>query len=125
MAHSSGNWTWREAGGFIRVEGPLGTLAIVFTESRTPNGGRTGVIDDEGEANARLMAAAPSMASALRDLVDGVGLPVELASLSDSALVTFSCSAGEMKRAFAALARAGATESSELQAPGAGVTDRG
>lgn len=54
--------TWRETDdGHLHVEGALGTLAIVFGESRTPNGGQTGVSGDEGQHNARLFAAAPEL----------------------------------------------------------------
>lgn len=69
---TSGDWTWRtgpDGDGVFYVEGTLGALAVVFAESRTPAGRPTGVLDDEGEANARLMAASPKLAAALRGLL--------------------------------------------------------
>lgn len=102
---SSGDWTWRESDGYFHVEGPLGTLAIVFGESRTPNGGRTGVLGDEGEANVRLMSAGPKLLAALARLVDAI--PDEaLSDLKPTDVVRLFCEAGELQAAKAALKRA-------------------
>ena len=102
---SSGDWTWREADGYLHIDGPLGTLAIVFSESRTPNGGRTGVEGDEGEANARLMSASPKLLAALARLVDAIP-DSALAELKPSDVVRLFCEAGELQAAKAALKRA-------------------
>jgi hypothetical protein len=45
------------------IEGRLGSVALAFDEN-TSNGAATGVIGDEAEANARLIAAAPGLLAA-------------------------------------------------------------
>lgn len=60
-AHTPGPWSWREmADRHYNVEVRLGSVALAFDEN-TANGAATGVIGDEAEANARLIAAAPDL----------------------------------------------------------------
>lgn len=70
----SGRMSWRESGPHFHVDSILGTVAVVFGSETTRNGGRTGVIGDEGEWNARLFAAAPDLLAALKSLVAAVAL---------------------------------------------------
>ncbi len=65
MTHTAGRWSWRESGSHYNIGTALGTIAVAFGESVTSNGGVTGVSGDEGEGNARLIAAAPDLLAAL------------------------------------------------------------
>ena len=62
--HTKGPWTWRESGDHFNVSDAVGVVAVAFGTERTSNGGVTGVIGDEGEWNARLIAAAPDLLAA-------------------------------------------------------------
>lgn len=76
MSATPGPWGWRENGGHFNISNLLGVVAVAFGEE-TRNGAQTGVIGDEGEANARLIAAAPDLLAALEALLERVDVLTE------------------------------------------------
>jgi hypothetical protein len=103
--HTPGPWTWNAAPpGYLittTVRDFPGTpeivLAEVFEDATTAD---RDVIVADGEPNARLMAAAPELLEALKELTDAY---VELAEMHDVSLATLG---SEMVAARAAIAKA-------------------